>query len=93
MKWIVFVYLVMFSGTSQTEKITKLEYHTKTFTECIEIESQINNISKYGHSSDIAYVRSLYWVHSNMLNKISAECVHLGIAEQVPDFYYQRHGK
>ena len=61
----------MFSGTSQTEKITKLEYHTKTFTECIEIESQINNISKYGHSSDIAYVRSLYWVHSNMLNKIS----------------------
>ena len=87
MKWVVLVYLVMFPGTSDKEKITRLEYPTKTFEECIEIESQINNISKYGHSSDIAYVRSLYWVHSNMLNKISAECVHLGIAEQVPDFY------
>ena len=75
MKWIVFVYLVMFSGTSQTEKITRLEYPVKTELECKEIESQINNISKYGHSSNIAYVRSLYWVHSNMLNKISAKCI------------------
>ena len=75
MKWIVLVYLVMFPGTSDTEKITRLEYPVKTAEECIEIESQINNISKYGHSSNIAYVRSLYWVHSNMLNKISAKCI------------------
>ena len=75
MKWIVLVYLVMFPGTSDTKKITQLEYPVKTAEECIEIESQINNISKYGHSSNIAYVRSLYWVHSNMLNKISAKCI------------------
>ena len=75
MKWLVLVYLVMFPGTSEKQKITQLEYPVKTAEECIEIESQINNISKYGHSSNIAYVRSLYWVHSNMLNKISAKCI------------------
>ena len=88
MKWIVIVSLMMFSGTDQTEKITRLEYPVKTADKCIEIESQINNISKYGHSSDIAYVRSLYWVHSNMLNRISAVCTR---KERHPN-WYRRHG-
>ena len=88
MKWLVIVSLVMFSGTDQTEKITRLEHPVKTADECIEIESQINNISKYGHSSDIAYVRSLYWVHSNMLHKISAICTR---KERHPS-WYRRHG-
>ena len=88
MKWIVIVYLVMFTGTSETEKITRLEYPVKTSAECIEIESQINDIKNSGHRSKIAYVRSLYWVHSNMLHKISAECTR---KERHPS-WYRRHG-
>ena len=63
------------SEPSET-KVTQLEFTAKSFDECIDAESQINNIVKYGHDSKISYVRSLYWVHSNLLKEIRAVCTY-----------------
>ena len=73
----VLIYLVMYSTSepSETREI-RLEFPAKSFDECIDAESQINNIVKYGHDSKISYVRSLYWVHSNLLKEIRAVCTY-----------------
>lgn len=77
MKWIVLIYLVMYTTSEPSEtKVTQLEFTAKSFDECIDAESQINNIVKYGHDSKISYVRSLYWVHSNLLKEIRAVCTY-----------------
>ena len=88
MKWIVLIYLVMYSTSEPLEtRVTRLEFPAKTFDECIDAESQINSIVKYGHGSKISYVRSLYWVHSNMLKEIRAECTYAEPIAPLPKWY------
>ena len=75
MKWVILIYLTMWTSTPDVKKYTRLEFPANDFHECIDIASQINDITNKGHNSDVPYVRSFYWVYINMLDEIKAECV------------------
>jgi hypothetical protein len=74
-KWVILIYLAMWTNTPEVMKYTRLEFPATDFQECIDIADQINDIANRGHNSDVPYVRSFYWVYNNMLDEIKAECV------------------
>ena len=75
MKWVILIYLAMWTNTPEVMKYTRLEFPATDFQECIDIADQINDRANRGHNSDVSYVRSFYWVYNNMLDEIKAECV------------------
>ena len=87
MKWIILVYLAIYVGGADGDlRYKRLEYPAENFSECIDIASQLNDIVN-AHKSDVAYVRSFYWVYNNMLHEIKAECVFADPAAPYPKWY------
>ena len=89
MKWVVLIYL-MIIGVNGEPKYTRLEYPVIDWQECLEIEQQLNDIVNKGHSSEIPYVRSMYWVYNNMLKDIKAECVYAEPPAPVPKWFKKK---
>ena len=83
MKWIILIYLAMWTNTPEVMKYTRLEFPASDFQECQSIARQINDI-KTAYNSKTAYVRSFYWVYNNMLDEIKAECVFADPPAPVP---------
>ena len=83
MKWVILIYLAMWTNTPEVMKYTRLEFPAKDFQECQSIARQINDIET-AYSSETAYVRSFHWVYSNMLDEIKAECVYADPPAPVP---------
>ena len=75
MKWVILVYMAMFTQGPEVMKYTVLEFPATDWVECRSIAAEINQIET-AHKSKTAYVRSFYWVYNNMLDDIKAECVH-----------------
>ena len=75
MKWVILVYLAMFTPGPEVMKYTVLEFRATDWVECKRIATEINHI-EMAYKSKTAYVRSFYWVYNNMLDDIKAECVH-----------------
>ena len=86
MKWVILIYLAMWTNTPEVIKYTRLEFPASNFQECIDIAQQINDITN-AHKSDVPYVRSFYWVYNNMLDEIKAECAYTDPAAPVPEWY------
>ena len=83
MKWVILIYLAMWTNTPEVMKYTVLEFPASDFQECQSIARQINDI-KTAYNSKTAYVRSFYWVYNNMLDEIKAECVFADPPAPVP---------
>ena len=83
MKWVILIYLAMWTNTPEVMKYTVLEFPASDFQECQSIARQINDI-KTAYNSKTAYVRSFYWVYNNMLDEIKAECVFANPPAPVP---------
>ena len=75
MKWVILVYLAMWTNTPEVMKYTVLEFPAYDYYDCIDIAEEINDIET-AYNSKTAYVRSFYWVYNNMLDEIKAECVY-----------------
>ena len=75
MKWVIIIYLAIWTNTPDAVKHTRLEFPATDFQECIDIEHQINDLIHRGRESKTKYVRSLYWEYKNTLGDIKAECV------------------
>ena len=75
MKWVILVYLAMWTNTPEVMKYTVLEFPAYDYYDCIDIAEEINDIET-AYKSKTAYVRSFYWVYNNMLDEIKAECVY-----------------
>jgi hypothetical protein len=73
-KWVIIVYMAMFTQGPEVMKYTVLEFPAPYFAECQRIAAEINQIET-AHKSKTPYVRSFYWVYNNMLDDIKAECV------------------
>jgi len=82
-KWVILIYLAMWTNTPEVMKYTVLEFPASDFQECQSIARQINDI-KTAYNSKTAYVRSFYWVYNNMLDEIKAECVFADPPAPVP---------
>ena len=94
MKWIILVYLAIYVGGADGKlRQKRLEYPAADFQECIDIASQLNDIAN-AYKSNVAYVRSFYWVYNNMLHEIKAECVFVNPAEPLPKWHtdFPKHG-
>jgi hypothetical protein len=74
MKWVIIIYLAIWTNTPDAVKHTRLEFPATDFQECIDIAEQINDIANRGHNSDVSLPR-VSWVYNNMLDEIKAECV------------------
>ena len=83
MKWVILIYLAMWTNTPEVMKYTRLEFPASDFQECQSIARQINDIET-AYNSETAYVRSFYWVYNNMLDDIKAECVFANPPAPVP---------
>ena len=75
MKWVILIYLAMWTNTPEVMKYTVLEFPAHDYYDCIDIAEEINDIET-AYNSKTAYVRSFYWVYNNMLDEIKAECVY-----------------
>ena len=86
MKWVILIYLAMWTNTPEVMKYTRLEFPASDFQECQSIARQINDIET-AYNSKTAYVRSFYWVYNNMLDEIKAECVYANPIAPPPKWY------
>ena len=83
MKWVILIYLAMWTNTPEVMKYTVLEFPAHDYYDCIDIAEEINDIET-AYKSKTAYVRSFYWVYNNMLDEIKAECVYANPVAPVP---------
>ena len=87
MKWIILVYLAIYVGGADEDlRYKRLEFPAKDFQECIDITSQLNDITN-AYKSNEAYVRSFYWVYNNMLHEIRAKCVFVDPTDPLPEWH------
>ena len=75
MKWVILIYLAMWTNTPEVMKYTRLEFPAHDYYDCVDVAEEINDIEN-AYKSETAYVRSFYWVYNNMLDDIKAECVY-----------------
>ena len=86
MKWVVLIYLAMWTNTPEVMKYTVLEFPAHDYYDCIDIAEEINDIET-AYNSETAYVRSFYWIYNNMLDEIKAECVYADPAAPPPKWF------
>lgn len=86
MKWIVLVYLAMFTDPSNLNEsdLVRLEFQSSGYDDCQNITSEINDI-KNARLSKTPFVRSFYQVYDDkLLNEIKAECIYASSDEALP---------
>ena len=83
MKWVILIYLAMWTNTPEVMKYTVLEFPAHDYYDCVDVAEEINDIET-AYNSETAYVRSFYWVYNNMLDEIKAECVYANPVAPVP---------
>ena len=89
MKWVILIYLAIWTNTPEVIKYTRLEFPANNFQECIDISQQINDITN-AHKSDVPYVRSFYWVYNNILDEIKAECIFVDPSTSYPKWFNKK---
>jgi hypothetical protein len=63
-KWVIIVYMAMFTQGPEVMKYTVLEFPAQDWVECRSIAAEINQIET-AYKSKTAYVRSFYWIYNN----------------------------
>ena len=86
MKWVILIYLAMWTNTPEVMRYTVLEFPAYDYYDCIDIAEEINDIET-AYNSKTAYVRSFYWVYNNMLDEIKAECVYANPSAPYPKWF------
>ena len=62
MKWIIIVYIAMFTPHQEELKINKLVFPLEAYHDCIFMARHINSIEQVGYRSKYPFVRSLFWL-------------------------------
>jgi len=86
MKWIILVYIAMYTPAQEELRYNRLEFPLPTYHHCLQMAREINSIDHVGYRSRIPFVRSLYWVRINLANKMRADCVYADPDQPLPDW-------